>query len=229
MGALGFVRAPVTIQPPRTVVVDLSPAEDDILKAMKSKTRYNVRLAGRKGVTVREGTGADLPSFNELVCVTGARDEFAVHAPEYYETAFDLFVDRGWARLLLADVGDETVAGIMVFATPPNAWYLYGASGGAHRNKMPTYLLQWEAMRWAKSLGCTSYDLWGIPDEDEETLEAEFAQRSDGLWGVYRFKRGWGGRIERTVGAWDMVFAPIRYRAYCWMLAARQRRLTVAD
>jgi lipid II:glycine glycyltransferase (peptidoglycan interpeptide bridge formation enzyme) len=80
-------------------------------------------------------------------------------------------------------------------------------------------------MRWARSLGCTSYDLYGVPDEDEETLEAEFAQRRDGLWGVYRFKRGFGGRLVRSVGAWDRVYAPLRYRLYCWTLAARNRLL----
>ncbi len=223
MQDLGFQPAPVTIQPPRTVIVDLSPDEEQILKAMKSKTRYNVRLAGRKGVTVHEATSSDLAAFNGLMEVTGSRDEFAVHAPEYYEAAFRLFVPRGWARLLLAEVAGDVVAGIMVFAVPPNAWYLYGASGDTHREKMPTYLLQWHAIRWAKSLGCTSYDLWGIPDEDRDTLESQFTQRRDGLWGVYRFKRGFGGRVARTVGAWDQVFAPVRYRLYRWMLAAQQK------
>jgi peptidoglycan pentaglycine glycine transferase (the first glycine) len=90
---------------------------------------------------------------------------------------------------------------------------------------MPNYLLQWEAIRWAKSLGCTTYDLWGIPDEDEEMLEAEFAQRRDGLWGVYRFKRGFGGQLVCNVGAWDRVYAPMRYRFYRWMLLARNRML----
>ena len=79
---------------------------------------------------------------------------------------------------------------------------------------MPTYLLQWEAMRWARERGCSAYDLWGVPDDEEETLESEFTQRSDGLWGVYRFKRGFGGRLVRAVGAWDLVYAPLRYRAY---------------
>jgi lipid II:glycine glycyltransferase (peptidoglycan interpeptide bridge formation enzyme) len=224
MQDLGFQPAPVTIQPPRTVIVDLSPDEEQILKAMKSKTRYNVRLAGRRGVTVQEATSSDLPAFNGLMRVTGSRDEFAVHAPEYYEAAFRLFVPRGWARLLLAEVAGDVVAGIMVFAVPPTAWYLYGASADTHRQKMPTYLLQWHAIRWAKSLGCTSYDLWGVPDEDEETLEAEFTRRSDDLWGVYRFKRGFGGRLVRTVGCWDLVYAPLRYRLYTSALAWLNRR-----
>jgi len=115
----------------------------------------------------------------------------------------------------------------MVFALPPRAWYFYGASSNVHREKMPTYLLQWEAMRWAKSQGCTSYDLWGIPDEEEEMLEAEFTHRHDGLWGVYRFKRGFGGRLARSVGAWDRVYSPARYRLYRLVLWARNRLLNV--
>jgi peptidoglycan pentaglycine glycine transferase (the first glycine) len=125
--------------------------------------------------------------------------------------------------LLLAEVDGEPVAAVMAFALPPRAWYFYGASGNRHRKKMPAYLLQWEAMRWARSVGCTTYDLWGVPDEDEETLEAGFAQRQDGLWGVYRFKRGFGGRLVRSVGAWDRVYAPVRYRLYCWILQVRAR------
>ncbi len=205
------------VQPRRTLVVDISPDEDAILKAMKSKTRYNVRLAGRKGVTVREAGEADLPAFHALMAATAERDDFGVHTPAYYEAAYRLFAPRNQVRLLLAEVNGlrpEPVAALMIFALPPRAWYFYGASGNAHREKMPTYLLQWEAMRWAKSLGCTSYDLWGVPDEDGEKLEAEFTQRRDGLWPVYRFKRGFGGRLVRSVGAWDRVYAPLRY----WLL-----------
>lgn len=79
---------------------------------------------------------------------------------------------------------------------------------------MPTYPLQWEAMRWARDKGCKTYDLWGIPDHPEEVLEDQFMDRSDGLWGVYRFKRGFGGEVRRTVGAWDRVYRPFLYRLY---------------
>ena len=226
---LGFQPSPVMIQPPRTIVVDLGKREEAILGAMKSKTRYNIRLAERKGVTVREAGASGLAAFCKLMGTTGARDEFSVHAPAYYEAAFELFAPRDWVRLLLAEVEGEAVAGIMVFAVPPNTWYLYGASGDAHREKMPNYLLQWHAMEWARSQGCTSYDLWGVPDFDLEDLEERFMQRSDGLWGVYRFKRGFGGALVRTVGAWDQVYAPIRYRLYAWGLEAQRRIRPVAE
>lgn len=87
---------------------------------------------------------------------------------------------------------------------------------------MPTYLLQWEAMRWAASRGCTVYDLWGIPDEDETVLEDQFSIREDGLWGVYRFKRGFGGQIRRSVGAWDRVYQPLLYKIYQQITARRR-------
>ncbi|MBC8100535.1 MAG: peptidoglycan bridge formation glycyltransferase FemA/FemB family protein, partial [Armatimonadetes bacterium] len=92
--------------------------------------------------------------------------------------------------------------------------YLYGASANDKRNLMASYGAQWLAMRWAREHGCEVYDLWGIPDADEATLEADFQTRSDGLWGVYGFKRGWGGIVARSDGAWDVVYQPIIYAAY---------------
>jgi len=93
-------------------------------------------------------------------------------------------------------------------------WYLYGASSEQHRNLMAAYLLQWESIQWAKGQGCTEYDLYGIPDHDEEELEAQFSNRSDGLWGVYRFKRGFGGQIQRHCQAWEKVYGFIPYSIF---------------
>ena len=87
---------------------------------------------------------------------------------------------------------------------------------------MPTYLLQWEAMCWARSKGASEYDLWGVPDEDEESLETHFTERSDGLWGVYRFKRGFGGELKRATQALDCVYNPLLYRLYLWRIAGRE-------
>ncbi len=84
---------------------------------------------------------------------------------------------------------------------------------------MPTYLLQWEAMRWARARGCTSYDLWGVPDAELAELEAGFTTRGDGLWGVYRFKRGFGGVLRRSAGSWDRIYLPLLYRLYTVWLA----------
>ncbi|MEA3341243.1 MAG: peptidoglycan bridge formation glycyltransferase FemA/FemB family protein [Chloroflexota bacterium] len=216
-----------SVQPRRTLIVDIAPDEKDILMTMKSKTRYNTRLAGRRGVTVRAAAEADLPAFYDLMSATAERGDFGVHSPAYYEAAYRLFAPQGRARLLLAEVEGEAAAAVMAFALPPRSWYFYGASGNAHREKMPTYLLQWEAMRWAKSQGCATYDMYGVPDEDVEELEAKFTKRRDGLWPIYRFKRGFGGRLTRSVGAWDRVYAPLRYRllstAYSMLSLWRQR------
>ena len=200
------------VQPKRTVLVDLQGGEQDWLARMKQKTRYNIRLAERKGVTVR--FSQDITAFHHMMQVTGARDGFGVHSLTYYQQVFRAFEPGGNAALLVAEFEGQPLAGLMVFAAGNTAWYFYGASTNAERNRMPTYLLQWEAMRWAAGRGCVQYDLWGIPDLEEDDLEAQFANREDGLWGVYRFKRGFGGEVRRTAGAWDKVYRPALYRLY---------------
>lgn len=200
------------IQPRRTILVDLRGSEAQILARMKQKCRYNIRLAERKGVTVRPWD--DLVGFHRMMTVTGARDGFGVHSREYYRRAYDLLHGAGLAELLVAEYEGKPLAALMVCARGRNSWYLYGASTNEERNRMPAYLLQWEAMRWARARGAETYDLWGVPDEDEAALEAGFETRSDGLWGVYRFKRGFGGEVRRAAPARDQVFRPLLYRAY---------------
>jgi lipid II:glycine glycyltransferase (peptidoglycan interpeptide bridge formation enzyme) len=205
----GFSRGFQDIQPRRTLIVSLRGDEDRILGRMKQKTRYNIRLAIKRGVIVRPCT--DLEIFYRLISKTGERDAFGIHSKEYYKRVYELFYPRGMCELFLAEYDQQPLAGLMVFAHGSRAWYFYGGSSNVHRDKMPTYLLQWEAMRWAKSIGCTEYDLWGVPDEEHETLEDEFVDRSDALWGVYRFKRGFGGKLIRTVGSWDRIYIPPVY------------------
>jgi lipid II:glycine glycyltransferase (peptidoglycan interpeptide bridge formation enzyme) len=110
----------------------------------------------------------------------------------------------------------------MVFKFGNRAWYFYGASSNMHRDRMPNHLLQWEAIRWARSKGCKEYDLWGVPDANLSTLEANFAKESNGLWGVYRFKRGFGGELKRSVGPWDRIYKPYLYRIYSIWLKTRK-------
>jgi len=209
----GFITAD-TIQPPGTIIVDIRGSEDEILAAMKQKTRYNIRLAQKKGVTVRVGSAADMVTFHELSQLTAERDAFGIHSLAYYQAAYHLFGDQ--CALLLAEAEGQPLAGLMVFYEGDTAYYLYGASSNEQRHLMPTYLIQWEAMRWAKARGCQYYDLWGIPAADVATLEAEFEQRHDGLWGVYRFKRGFGGEVKQAIGAFDYVYQPWLYRLYRW-------------
>ena len=224
--ALGFRPSPQTVQPRRTLLVDLDTNLDEILARMKSKTRYNIRLAGRKGVIIRHGTTADLPAVYRLMETTARRDGFGIHSQAYYEAVYRIFVRAGLGCLLLAEFEGQLLAALVALAFGDIAAYMYGASSEEERNRMPTYLLQWQAIRWAKEQGCRIYDLWGVPDADEETLEANFTERSDGLWGVYRFKRGFGGHLVRAVGAWDLVYAPLRYRLYTWAVRWLQRGQT---
>jgi lipid II:glycine glycyltransferase (peptidoglycan interpeptide bridge formation enzyme) len=218
----GFVPSAQSVQPRRTILVDLSGKESEILKRMKSKTRYNIRLAARKGVRVYEGGTEDVAAFTQMMAATSERNAFGVHTPAYYERAFAAFSVLDMVRLFMATFEGQPIAGVMVFACGSRAWYAYGASGNEHRNKMPTYAVQWAAIRWARERGCRSYDLYGVPDEDEETLEAEFGERHEGLWGVYRFKRGFGGQVVRSIGALDYVYNKPLYWLYKRALALRR-------
>lgn len=210
----GFVPSPQTIQPPRTIVLDIHDDDDAIMARMKQKTRYNIRLSAKKDVVVRQGTAADLPSFNAMMDVTGERDAFGVHSAAYYEQVFRLFEPTGRVALFIASFEGQDLAGVMAFALGKTAWYFYGASTNEERKRMPAYGVQWAAIQWAKAQGCTQYDLWGVPDADEEALEAGFTERSDGLWGVYRFKRGFGGELVRQMPAWDYVYSKPVYALY---------------
>jgi lipid II:glycine glycyltransferase (peptidoglycan interpeptide bridge formation enzyme) len=211
-----------TIQPPQTILVDLRPSLDDILANMKQKTRYNIRLAAKKGVTTRQGTTADLPAFVQLMQLTGQRDGFGIHTPLYYQAAFEIFAEKEQVVLWLAEFEGKPLAAVMVFMLGRNAYYLYGASSNEERERMPNYAVQWAAMQWAKTHGCEWYDLWGIPDAPEAELEANFTDRHDGLWGVYRFKRGFGGQIRCTVGATDRVYNQLAYKLYQWRRGRNQ-------
>ncbi|MBN1246291.1 MAG: peptidoglycan bridge formation glycyltransferase FemA/FemB family protein [Anaerolineae bacterium] len=209
LAEVGYRAATRTIQPRSTIVVDLTPSEDDILMAMKSKTRYNIRLAERKDVTVRRGSVADADVFYDLMVETGERNEFGVHSGDYYRRALELFGPEDQVALFLAQYEGEPLAGLLAFSVGKKAWYIAGASSDRHRNRMPAYAIQWAAMQWAKARGCETYDLWGIPDADESTLEDEFTERNDGLWGVYRFKRGFGGEVVRYIGLWERPLHPL--------------------
>jgi len=219
-GDFGLRISPHNIQPPRTVIISIIEDEEKILARMKPKCRYNIRLAQKKGVTVRAWN--DLPAFHAMMTVTGGRDKFGVHSLEYYQRAYDLFHPHGVCELLVAEYQGKPLAALMVFANAKRAWYVYGASNDEERNRMPTYLLQWEAIRWAKARGCEEYDLWGVPDEDEDKLEAEFESRHDGLWGVYRFKRGFGGEVKRAAQALDRIYNPLLYWAYVKYIGNRE-------
>lgn len=212
--------SPHNIQPPRTIVIDISGSDEVILSRMKQKTRYNIRLAEKKGVMVRAWD--DLAAFHQMMLVTGGRDGFGVHSLQYYKRAYELMQPKGMCEILIAEYEGKPLAALFVARNGRRAYYLYGASTEQERNRMPTYLLQWEAIKWAKKRGCEQYDLWGVPDEDEATLETSFEKRQDGLWGVYRFKRGFGGTLKRAVQAMDRIYNPLLYWIYLRFLGNRE-------
>ncbi len=205
----GWRYSPEQIQFRNTVWLDLGGSEEDWLGRMKPKTRYNIRLSQKKGVSVRVGGLGDLPLLYRMYAETSVRDGFVIRSQAYYETTWGTFIDSGMAEALIAEVEGQPVAGLMLFFFAGRAWYLHGMSREAHRDKMPNYLLQWQAMRRARAHGCLTYDLWGAPEIFDE---------SDGMWGVFRFKEGLGGSVIRTLGAWDYPARPVLYTLYTRLL-----------
>ncbi|MEZ4670452.1 MAG: peptidoglycan bridge formation glycyltransferase FemA/FemB family protein [Anaerolineae bacterium] len=188
-----------------TICMDLTLSEDDLLAAMSQNTRRKVRTAEKKGVTVRAATLDDLPILYDLYRTTGERDHFLIRPPDYYEQAWRSFMANGLAHALIAEAEGRPIAHVILFHFGRKCWYFYGASSNQERERMPNYLLQWEAMRWAKAQGYALYDMWGAPDEFVET---------DPMWGVYEFKRGFRGVVTRHIGAWDYAPYPPLYGLY---------------
>jgi lipid II:glycine glycyltransferase (peptidoglycan interpeptide bridge formation enzyme) len=205
-------RAAADIQPPDTVVIDLRFDAETILAQMKSKWRYNIRLAEKK-VEVRQADEGGLETFYALFRETAARDGIALHGLEYYKKLF--FTAREYAdknvprlprlHLYLAFYNGEAVAGIITLFFGKTGTYLYGASSNRHRNVMAPYALQWRAVRDAKISGCTEYDFFGIPPNDDSTHP---------MAGLYRFKTGFGGKIIHRPGSLDYPYNRAIYAAF---------------
>lgn len=185
-----------------SLLLDLTRSPEELLAGMKPKWRYNIRLAQRRGVRVRMGTLEDLPLLYAMYRETSIRDQFVIRPEAYYRDAWGSFIVAGLAQPFVAEVEGKPVAMVILFRFGGRAWYMYGASRSLHRDRMPNHLLQWEAIRWAQAQGCTVYDFWGAPETPTE---------SDPMWGVYRFKAGFGARHVRYIGAWDF---PVRRGLY---------------
>jgi lipid II:glycine glycyltransferase (peptidoglycan interpeptide bridge formation enzyme) len=199
----GFKKSGVSIQPPDTVIINLSDPTEKILKAMKIKWKYNISLAQKKGVIVKIGGAEKLEIFYKLLKETAARDGILVHNFEYYKTLFEKCSQYGITlRLYTASHEDETIAAIVVLFYGKFATYLYGASSGNKRNLMPSYALQWKAMQDAKEAGCRYYDLFGIPPDSDPNHP---------MAGLYLFKTGFGGQIIHRPGSWDYPYKPFVY------------------
>ena len=210
----GLRKAGMDVQPASTVILDLNAEEGQLLAAMKSKTRYNVRLAARKGVEIsidrpQSGEPGSLEQWYRLYEETARRDRITVHSEDYYKRLFTLAGRYGAGGpelyLLTARHEGELLAGIILALKGQRAWYLYGASSDRKRNLMPSYAVQWRAILLAKERGCRCYDLFGIPSGDDPRHP---------MHGLFRFKTGFGGQVVNRLGCYDLAFRPFLYRFY---------------
>lgn len=213
----GFRPTPYAFHVRGEWILDIRPAEKELLANMKEKWRYNVRLAGRKGVRIRRGEDqAALATFYRLFQATSERDHFFIHDKSHYQAVLQLYSEGDRAALFLAEYGGEAIAGIIVLRLGRWSWYMYGASSNVHRQVMPNHLLQWTGIQWAKSHGCWYYNFRGIPDVLEE---------GEDLWGVYVFKCGFGGYAKHALESHELVYKPLIYAIYRRLLDIKHRFL----
>jgi peptidoglycan pentaglycine glycine transferase (the first glycine) len=204
--SLGFVKAPKQVQPRATFQLDLTLSLDEILKSFEEKTRYNVRLAQKKGVVVQEDSGEKgIKLFYEMYARTAQRDKFLIHPLKYYRALEEELFKRGMGKVFIAYFEGKPIASVVVFCFGSKVWYMYGASFSEHRNVMPNHLLHWHVIEWAKGRKFKTYDLWGVPANPSEEHP---------LWGVYRFKKGFNGKLVKYIGAYDFPYSPLFYNIF---------------
>lgn len=196
-----FRKPPADVQPPDTVIVPLTD-DESLLARMHKKTRYNIRLAEKKGVTVEKAGGEALAEWYAMYQETAQRDKISIHSETYYR---DLFSHAPDLSLWLARFEGKLLAGNIVLVHGRQAVYLYGASSNEHRNLMAPYALQWAAMRDCRARGATEYDLFGIPPTNDPKHP---------MHGLYRVKNGYGGYRVHRHGAWDVVYRPLMWRLW---------------
>lgn len=172
--------------------------EEELLKSFHEKTRYNIRLATRKGVTIREGNRDDLKIFHKIMIETGVRDNFLIRPLEYFEKMYDELAPK-YMKVLIAMYEDKPIAAVIPIIYGNKVWYLYGASSNEYRNVMPNYLLQWEQIKLALANNCDIYDFRGVSGHVDENHPQ---------YGIYKFKKGFNGDFVEFVGELYMVLNP---------------------
>ena len=193
------------MQPRFNVIVPLRGGADAVLARCHSKTRYNIRLASKRGVVVRRAGRPDLAIFHRLLLSTCARDGFAERDLCYFQQLWDALTTGGHIELYIASYQGEDIAAGVLTLCGKKAVYAYGASADTHREVMGPYAVQWAMMKRACHLGCTSYDMTGVPKEIRE---------GEPGYGLYRFKRGFWPEVAEFVGEWDLPLHPALYRAW---------------
>ena len=193
------------IQPRYVFRLDIKDkTEEEVMKGFHQKWRYNIRLAGRKGVIVKEGTREDLKDFHKIMMETGSRDGFIIRPLEYFEKMYDNLAPNHM-KLLMAYYEDKPISGVIPIFYGNKTWYLYGASSNKHRNLMPNYLLQWEMIKMAIQRKDDIYDFRGVSGVVDETHPQ---------YGLYRFKKGFGGKFTEFLGEIYIPYKPMRYKLY---------------
>ena len=193
------------IQPRYVFRLDIKDkTEEEIMAGFKQKWRYNIRLATKKGVVVKEGTREDLKDFHRIMVETGSRDGFIVRSLEYFEKMYDELAPNHM-KLLMAYYEDKPISGVIPIFYGNKTWYLYGASSNSHRNLMPNYLLQWEMIKMAIARHDDMYDFRGVSGVVDE---------SHPQYGLYRFKQGFGATFTEFIGEIYIPFKPITYKLY---------------
>jgi len=208
---VGWLRSRPT-QPENTAIIDIGRPDDDLMASFKPKTRYNIRLALKKGVEVAESD--DVATFARLAGETSARHQIQLAPEPYYRAVVQLMGADGSARLYLASHDGVPLAGIVVVRFAGRATYLFGASTRSGRERMPAYLLHWQAMRDMRDAGDTEYDLWGIPPDDRP---------GHPLAGLWQFKSGWQGRMVSYAGAYDLPLSTPVWRGHNALTGLRQQ------
>lgn len=204
-----------TNQPCATIVLDMAPNLDTIFSQMRKSARRKIKDGPRKGLSLRIGTKADLPIFYDLMQLTTERAGFTIRPYKYYQTEFGSLADLRRGIMLFAYYEDQPVAVNVSYTFGEHAAFFHQASSLNTCKANPNYFLVWEAIKLLKEKGCHSYDLWGIPDEIGGIIaqngELPNYERTDGLWGVYKFKSGFGKNVVLYPGAVDHVYQPIPY------------------
>lgn len=214
------------VQFANSLTLDLTQSEETLLANMNQTTRRKIRQSDKQGVQVRSAhTTDDFQTLYRLYEMTGQRQGFIVRPFQYYLDLWQTFIQRGIGHALIAEWEGQPIAGIVLFHFGRKAWYFYAMSSNEHRDKQPTFALQWEAIRWAKGQGYTTYDFWGAPNTFRE---------DDPMWGVYQAKRGFGGQVVRHIGAWDFAPYPPLYWGYIHVMPRilnwlRRRHTSQAD
>jgi len=203
----GLVVSPKVAFYPHSFLIDLTLSEEELLARMQSKTRYNIRLANRHGVTVsRETHDQGFEIYLQLLLATTHRQGFYLHSEVYHRQLWQQLKNTGTIDILLASYQGEVLAAFMLFKCRDRLFYPYGASLDKKREVMAPNLLMWEAIRYGKSLGLKTFDTWGCLGPD--------AKEGDQGFGFHRFKQGYGGQLVQFVGTYDLVINPQLYRLY---------------